>query len=109
MGMRSNDGRKNRKDNPQVCEEGRISMAYIVVIPMEYRCKGFNKKHILTLKNSFAKTEAESVRLAEILIANTKEGYAASGWTVTDDGTGFTGENNGNLNIYGDYIVHEIK
>ena len=84
-------------------------MAYIAIVPMQYNCVGFKKKHILTLKESYSDSESETIRKAEGIIQRMKEGYISFRWTVTDDGKGFIGQHNGNQNIYGDYIIHELK
>lgn len=84
-------------------------MAYIAIVPMQYNCINFKKKHILTLERSYSDSESETIKMAEAIMSDMKAGYVSSGWTVTDDGTGFIGEHNGNQNIYGDYIIHELK
>lgn len=84
-------------------------MAYIAIVPMQYKCTGFEKKHILPLKASYSASESKTIELAEAIISDMKAGYISSGWTVTDDGTGFIGQHKGNQNIYGDYIIHEIQ
>lgn len=84
-------------------------MAYIAIVPMQYNCIGFKKKHILPLKDSYSDSEQKTIELAGGIIQRMRESYESSGWTVVIDGTGFVGEHNGNQNIYGDYIIHEIK